>query len=311
MEHKIFSVRLRPIISNNKKIMTIITASRKLINNVKKNNKESNLVKELKAFNSFLRLRELSELIKRYPLGANQLKAVLFLFPQEDRYSAFKLLVKHFDINLSVLPDSEIKQLSVCLERDPAFNKLLPFEKKNFGIISSTKQNTNSINTRQNNSQLPSKKANSRKAMLQDLRLSLIKKDPALRLSFFKSLETKNVYQSLATRMNVEELKNFIELFPPNDAIKFLNLPFISDQIEGLQWQNGQLSKESYIDLLNYFKPCQKDSVKKLLRPISANIDTRLLQRGIFKEKIIPKTEQLNKLPDIVASHTHGIARTR
>lgn len=109
--------------------------------------------------------------------------------------------------------------------------------------------------------------------------------------------------------MNIEEFKNFIELFPPNDAIKFLNSPLIKDQIEGFHRQNGQLSKESYIDLLNYFKPYQKDSVKKLLRPISPIINTKLLNLGIFKERMDEKGECTKRLPDIIASHS--LARRR
>lgn len=341
--------------------MTTIATNRKLINDVKKNNVEPSLLNSLKISESSLRIGKLPALIKHCTMGANQLKAVLFLFSKEDRYEAFKLLVKHFDINLSVLNDSEINQLTVCLAGDPAFDKLLPFKKKNFGILSPAKQNAKKLtsyliatdsksnkNNRQNNSQLLNKIVNSRKSMLQelrlppikeetkfsikirqsnsqltnkkisfkesklqDLRLSLLKKAPTLRLNFFKYLETKEFYQSVAKRMSIEEFKNFIEIFPPNDAIKFLNLPFIRDQIEGLQQQNGQISKESFIDLLNYFKPYQKDSVMKQLRPISTNIDTKLVQQGIFKEKIIPKAKQLNRLPDIVTSHNHYIVRTR
>lgn len=146
-----------------------------------------------------------------------------------------------------------------------------------------------SIKNKQNNIQLPT---------LQALRLSLIKEDPALRLRFFKSLITNTeFYQTVFKRMNVEEFKNFIEIFPPNDAIKFLNLSFIQ---KSLQQQNGPLSKESFIDLLNYFKPYQHDSVMKLLRPISANIDKKWVQQGIFKGKNISR-EELN-LPDVIAS---------
>lgn len=61
-----------------------------------------------------------------------------------------------------------------------------------------------------------------------------------------------------------------------------MNLSFIQ---KSLQQQNDPLSEELFIDLLNYFKPCQHDSVMKLLRPISANIDKKRVQQGIFKEK--------------------------
>lgn len=96
-------------------------------------------LKELKLHSSGL-IGKLSELIDGKKLEdcqllPNQLKAILFLFPPCDRFHAFKLLVKHFDIKWSALSESLIKELNVCLSRDPTFNELLPFARKNFGGI--------------------------------------------------------------------------------------------------------------------------------------------------------------------------------
>lgn len=151
---------------------------------------------------------------------------------------------------------------------------------------------------------------NKNKLLLAQLKISIIKLRPELRLDFFRHSKATD-YQAKISRMHVEEFKNFIEIFPPNDAIKFLNLSFISAQIMNFRRPHDQLSKDSYIDLLNYFEPNQKDAVKKLLRPISANIDTRLLRQGIFKEKIMQKTEQPHKFTDMVDSHYHYMDRTR
>ncbi|WP_342220578.1 hypothetical protein [Rickettsiella endosymbiont of Miltochrista miniata] len=292
-----------------------------------------NNLKELKLHSSGL-IGKLPELIdekklEKCQLLPNQLKAILFLFPKLDRFNAFKLLVKHFDIKLSSLSESEIKELSVCLSQDPAFNNLLPFAKKNFGGIFLAKKNEEKLispliqketkgvinaacihhtKSRPSSKQSQAKVTNGKLSLAQ-LRLSLIQKCPELRLNFFKRNVQEYGYQAIIASLNIEEFKNIIELFPPNDAIKFLNFPMIRDRIDGFHRQNGQLSKESYIDLLNYFKPYQKESVKKLLRPIGPNIDTKLVDRGIFKEKIIVKPEHTKRLPDIVASH--NMSRTR
>ncbi|MEN9450457.1 MAG: hypothetical protein RJA83_1071 [Pseudomonadota bacterium] len=291
-----------------------------------------NSLKELKLHSSGL-IGKLPELIDEKKLEdcqllSKQLKAILFLFPKLDRFNAFKLLVKHFDIKLSALSDPEVKELSVCLSQDPAFNRLLPFAKKNFGGVFLAKKNeeklispliqkeTKVVNvawvhntkSRKSGKQTQTKVAN-RKLSLAQLRLSFIQECPESRLNFFKKNVQEYAYQAIIASLNIEEFKNFIELFPPNDAIKFLNFPMIRNQIDGFRRQNGQLSKESYIDLLNYFKPYQKESVEKLLRPISPNIDTKLVDRGIFKEKIIVKPEHPKRLPDIIVSH--NMSRTR
>ena len=291
-----------------------------------------NNLKELKLHSSGL-IGKLPELIEkkleRCQLLPNQLKAILFLFPKLDRFKAFSFLVKHFDIQFSTLSESEIKELSVCLSQDPAFNNLLPFAKKNFGGVFLAKKNEDKlvshlihketkdvINTVRvynaksgQNSNKSKTKVTNRKLSLAQLRLSFIQERPESRLNLFKSIVQEYRNQAIIASLNIEEFKNIIELFPSNDAIKFLNFPMIRDRIDGFHRQNGQLSKESYIDLLNYFKPYQKESVKKLLRPICPNIDTKLVDRGIFKEKITEKSEQAKRLPDIVASH--NMSRTR
>lgn len=111
------------------------------------NNKKLSLLNHFKKIKySELRIVELKNLIKEnklknFELKSIQLKAILFLFPKLDRFNAFKLLLKHFDIKLSALSELEIKVLSACLSQDPAFNDLLPFDKKNFAGIFPAKQN--------------------------------------------------------------------------------------------------------------------------------------------------------------------------
>lgn len=288
--------------------------NRNLLNNIKKNNSELSLLNSLKELKSPFRIGRLPELVKCCQFSSNQLKAVLLLFPKEDRYEAFKLLVKAFASKLSTLTDLEREELSVFLERDPAFNKLLPFAKKNLGgsfpvqksgkeiacstITQNIKSNKNLI---KNNKKLTNNKVKNKKLTLEHLRSLLVQTNPISRFNFFKSLEIMKSYQGLMECISIDEFKNFIEVFPRNEAIKFLNLPSIMNQIKGFYGQNIQLSKESYTDLLNYFKPDQRVAVKKLLRPISPDIGT--LQQGIFKEKNESKTKQLSRLPDIVASH--------
>lgn len=298
---------------------------------IKENTKPSllNHLKKTKA--SALRIAKLEMLIRqkeldKFEFESAQLKAVLFLFPKLDRFTAFKRLVNQVDINLSALSEPEIKALTACLSQDPLFNKLLPFDKKNFGGVFPAKQaakkatlrsvssvTENLINHRGQPTMsaarqgskplLPSNAANNKRLSLSQLRLSLIKEPPESRLNFFKRLEIKNAYQAKLAVIDLETFKTFIEIFPSNDAIKFLNFPLIRDQVEGLKRQHGQLSKESYIDLVNYFKPYQQDAIKKLLRPISPIINTKYASLGIFKEKIDLKAAWAHQLPDIVASH--------
>ncbi len=289
-----------------------------------KQNKQQSLLSHLKKIKfSELRILELKKLtkkeIKAFEFKSSQLQAVIFLFPKLDRFNALKLIVKYFDIKLSMLSETEIKALTSCLLNDPAFSNLLPFAKKNFAgifvaehkkeMIAPVKQKeTKVINTKLKNTMfgvhskqygsLSKKKIifNERPSSLEQLRISIIKLYPEYRLDFFRQSETKNCYQTKVKYMHIEDFKNFIEIFPPKDAIKFLNLPLIRDQIEGLARQNNQLSKESYTDLLSYFELYQKDSVKKLLRPISGNINIKMTQRGIFQDKVRP----LPNLPDII-----------
>jgi hypothetical protein len=293
-------------------------------------NKKPSVLNHLKKIkNSQLRVIELGNIIKKKELNnfefeSTQLKAILFLFPKLDRFNAFKYLVKHFDIKLSELSEPEIKVLTACLSQDPTFNNLLPFDKKIFGGFFPAKQNVKKvtpyttpkitgngiynsckINTNPRQSSNPSQaKATNRNLRLAQLRLSFIKELPEFRLNFFRRSEIKDGYQALIASMDLEAFKNFIEIFPPNDVIKFLNFPMIRNQIEGFKRQNSQLTEESYKDLLRYFiENNQKEAVKKLLRPIvSPDINTKLTKQGIFKA-INEKVEYVKSLPDIVASH--------
>lgn len=298
------------------------------------NNKKLSLLNHFKKIKySELRIVELKNLIKEnklknFELKSIQLKAILFLFPKLDRFNAFKLLLKRFDIKLSALSELEIKVLSACLSQDPAFNDLLPFDKKNFGGIFPAKQNVkrmtpysipkrtedkiynrcqSNTNSRESNNESQAKVTKRSQLSLAQFRLSIIKECSESRLNFFKRNVQEYGHQAIIASMKIENLKNFIKLFPPNDAIKFLNSPLMRDQIEGFQRQNGQLSKEFYIDLLNYFKPYQRDAVKKLLRPISPVISTKLLKLGAFKENKAKFAYTL--LPDIVPSD--NMLRTR
>lgn len=94
--------------------------------NLSKNNTEPSLLRSLKVLEPSFRILKLPELIKHCSFDDNQLKSVLYLFPDANRYAAYKLLVKHFKINLSI-SDSERGDLTFCLSRDPSFNRLLPF----------------------------------------------------------------------------------------------------------------------------------------------------------------------------------------
>lgn len=87
--------------------------------NPSKNNTELSLLRSLKALEPSFRILKLPELIKHCSFDDNQLKSVLYLFPNENRFAACKLLVKHFKINLAILTDSERGALTVCLSQDP------------------------------------------------------------------------------------------------------------------------------------------------------------------------------------------------
>jgi hypothetical protein len=294
---------------------------------------ESSLLYSLKKVSTLFRTSELLKLINKKksetPKLGIALKAIIISFPKEERYNALKLLNDNFDIQLT---SAQIEEFKSCLLEDPAFNKLLPFTQKKFLESLLVQQNGEKfvtrlmeketkdvINTalrdtksRQINKQSQVKATNRNKLSLAQLRLSIMEECPEsrLRLNFFKRSEIKNRYQAIITSMKIEEFKNFIELFPQNDVIKFLNLPMIRDQIEAFHRQNGQLAEESYKDLLSYFKENnQKESVKKLLRSIvSPDINTKLTKQGIFKT-INTKAECPKRLLDIIASHT--IFRTR
>lgn len=287
----------------------------------------SSFLYRLKKAHTLLRIveiknEELKLINKKTPelpkLGTG-LKAMIMLFPREERYNALKLLKAHFDIRIT---SSQVEELKNCLLQDPAFNNLLPFkqkkllenllvsqdEKRNISYWGQKKGKETANPIRNKNFMQHSKqslKVFNRNKFLQ-LKLSITSKSPEARINFFKCSATKNGYQTLIPNMKIEEFKNFIELFPPKDAIKLLNYSMIREQVAGFNRQ-GQLAEQSYIDLLNYFGPYQKDSVKKLLRPISPIINTRLV---IFKERMDKKEELTERLPDIVMS-THMPFRTR
>ena len=253
-----------------------------------------------------------SKAFKSFELKASQLKAILFSFYPTDRFNALKLLVKNLDVKIQ-LTASDIKELETCLSRDPTFNNLLPSTKKKFwdgffvkhekvsdAHLMQHKLSSSSFNKLKNPScntspNLPLQKKVNQNKLLKPLRLETVEcQKERCRFEFFKNYIKVHGNQAIVFK-NIKEFNNFIKVFPQYDAIEFLHLPYIRDQIKNFQQQRDQLSKEAYNDLLSYLK---NDSVKKLLRPISPNMDTL----GIFKGKITEKLEHSNGLPDIISS---------
>ncbi|MFZ0218963.1 MAG: hypothetical protein WAL30_01995 [Candidatus Aquirickettsiella sp.] len=271
----------------------------------------------------FAKLLPKSEKLQFFELKPAQLKAILFLFAPNNRFEVLKFLKKNFDIKIP-LTQSDIKELETCLSRDYTFASLLPFAKKNLwdsffvkhekepiahAVQNKTKANLQLNNFRYNtfskSGNQAEKKAvsNRNKLSLTQLRVSILQHCPKaeLRLKFFNDSEIKN-YTTIISSINIEAFKHFIEVFPPQDAIKFLNIRLISNQIASFRRQNCQLTQESYSDLLTYFKPYQQDSVKKLLRPISPVINMELLKLGTFKESKAKPAAYTHTppLPDLV-----------
>jgi hypothetical protein len=241
-----------------------------------------------------------SKELKNFELKASQLKAILFLFYPTDRFNTLKLLVKNFDVKIQ-LTASDIKELETCLSRDPAFNNLLPFAKKKFwdGFFVKDEKVSDTYSMQQKIASVSFNKLknprcntspNFQKKVNLPLRLETLKCQQLRgRFKFFENYVKVHGNQTIVFK-DIEELSNFIKIFPQHDAIEFLDLPYIKNQIKAFGQQKARLSEEAYNDLLNHLT---NNSIKKLLSPFSPNRD----KQGIFKEK------QPNRLPDIVSSH--------
>ncbi|TLY48012.1 MAG: hypothetical protein E6K54_03405 [Gammaproteobacteria bacterium] len=119
--------------------MTTITTPRsnqiKSVKNLKNHNEKISLLGTLKKVSPSFRTSELRKLIDdekeklETPKWGIALKAIIILFPKEERYNALKLLKNNFDIQLT---GPQIEGIKTCLLEDAAFYKLLPFSQKKF-----------------------------------------------------------------------------------------------------------------------------------------------------------------------------------
>ncbi len=231
-----------------------------------------------------------STALKSFELKAAQLKAILFLFAPSDRFQALNRLKNNFDVKVH-LTANDIKELEICLSMDRAFTKLSAFSQKkiwndfypkqetllNVPLI----QNKNKSNTKLKNFKLPIVNQVSRNFKRiqapQLISIDIIKsKQIRLRFEYFKNYIKAHSHRVVVFK-DIEEFVRFIKVFPPHDAIEFLNLTYIKSQVKDLQQQNLQFTKEAYSNLLNYL---QNDSVKKLLRPISPYKEPKCLNAG-------------------------------
>ena len=245
-----------------------------------------------------------STTLKNFELKAAQLKAILFLFATSDRFGALNRLKNHFNVKVH-LTANDIKELEACLSRDHAFTKLSAFSQKKVWNDFYPKQeklandtliqNKDKSNTKLKNSKLPvfvnqfpknSKQIKSSEPISLD---SIESKKIRFRFEYFKNYIKAHNHQVVVFK-NIKEFERFIKVFPPQDAIEFLNLPYIKSQIKDLQQRNLQFSKEAYRGLLNYLK---NDSVKKLLRPVSPYKETKFLNFDTGKS-VIAQQEKIS-----------------
>jgi|GEM_PF-1533825 len=258
--------------------------------------------------------------LKKFELQAAQLKAILFLFANSDRLKAIKLLKENFDIKIN-LTETDIKDLETCLARDSDFKNLLSSDKKkiwnSFFVKSEEHSDIHSmpnkkvahsfarpkidrtyIFSHQNN--FLQKRVNQNK-FPEPLNVEIVKsKQLRFRLEFFKNYVRVHNNQSIVFK-NAAEFNNFIKLFPPHDAIEFLKLPYIQDQIKNLQ-QQKILTKEAYTDLLNYLP---ENFNKRLLSPISPGTS----KRSSAKISKVNDTDSKFSMPDLIPNviTTRGI----
>lgn len=137
---------------------------------------------------------------------------------------------------------------------------------------------------------------------IEQLKLLLKMLTSETRFQFLNHPKINSIFKNRTRNMQIKDLKYFIELFPQNDAINFINSSWIKNRINTFSVSNLQFTKHDYKDLLNYFLPEQKEEVKQLLKPICPRINTELLKFEAFKKKVYVKKE-ISAEPDIVSSH--------
>lgn len=200
------------------------------------------------------------------------------------------------------------REVSVTREkRNTSFNKLLIKSDKNLlsKFAGNVKHKVNSISQtsfaaktteifRHNNLlQLNnlSKKTEIKNESLELLSIKIMQCQLRGRLDFFKNY-LKAQKQSIIFE-NTEEFYKFIKVFPPHDAIKFLDLPYIKDQIKNLGQQKIYLTAETYDSLLSYLP---KNFNKRLLNSITPVTKLKRFSAEIFKEN-----NNLNlTMPDLI-----------
>lgn len=375
--HKFIALQLvKPFLSNTNELKNIELKSTQLVSVLSLFHTVSRGI----VFETLIPIFVNSELtkLKKFELQAAQLKAILFLFANSDRFKALKLLKENFDIKIN-LTETDIKELETCLARDPDFKNVLSSDKKKIwdsffvkneehSDTHSIHQLTNSINKQNNTTrcytlfltgqreneiykrevgvtrekrnvscnkllikadnnflskfagnvkhkvnsiqrtsfpdkttenfrhnnllQLDnlSKKTKIKNESLELLSIKINKRLAREKLDFFKKyVKVQNLDIVFE---NANEICKFIKLFPPHDAIEFLKLPYIQDQIKNLQ-QQKTLTKEAYKDLLNYLP---ENFNKRLLSPISPGTPNRSSAK-IFK---ISNTDSKFSMPDLI-----------
>jgi len=134
-----------------------------------------------------------------------------------------------------------------------------------------------------------SKKTEVKNESLELLSIKINQRLAREKLDFFKKYV--NVQNLDIVFENAKEICKFIKLFPPHDAIEFLKLPYIQDQVKNLQQQKAYLTIDAYKELLNYLP---ENFNKRLLNSISP-VTTPKQSSKIFKPNNNHKT-----MPDLI-----------
>ncbi|WP_339051143.1 hypothetical protein [Rickettsiella endosymbiont of Xylota segnis] len=198
------------------------------------------------------------------------------------------------------------REVSVTREkRNISFDKLLIKSDKKFlskfagnvehkvNSISQTSfpENTTELFRRNDLPQLNnlSKKTEIKNESLELLSIKINQRLAREKLDFFKKYV--NVQNLDIVFENAKEICKFIKLFPPHDAIKFLKLPYIQDQVKNLQQQKAYFTIDAYKELLNYLP---ENFNKRLLNSISP-VTTPKQSSKIFNPNNNHKT-----MPDLI-----------
>lgn len=141
------------------------------------------------------------------------------------------------------------------------------------------------------NSNNSSQKRDIKNISLELLSIKIIQYQPRSRFDFFKNYV--KAQKQVIVFENAEGFYQFIKVFPPHDAIKLLDLPYIKDQIKNLGQQKIYLTAEAYDSLLSYLP---KNFNKRLLNSITPATKLKRLSAEIFKEN-----NNLNpSMPDVI-----------